>query len=62
MDLRKLHNEELHNFYSSEKYYSQVTEKEMRGHVTRMESKRNVRRLFIMKHEDIYLEDSGVDG
>ena len=36
---RKLHNEELHNFYSSEIYYSQITEKEMGGYVTRIESK-----------------------
>jgi hypothetical protein len=62
VDSRKLHNEELLNLSSSEKYYSQVTEKEMVRHVTRMESKRNVRRFFIMKREGVYLEDPGVDG
>jgi hypothetical protein len=46
----------------SEKYYSQVREKEICGHVTPMESKRNVRRLFIMKQEGVYLEDPGVAG
>lgn len=39
VDSRKLHNEELHNLYWLEKYYYQVTEKEMVGHVTRIESK-----------------------
>jgi len=48
VDSRKLRNEELKNAYLSEKYYSQVTEKEMGGHVTSMESKRNIHRFFIM--------------
>jgi hypothetical protein len=34
----------------------------MGGRVTRMESKRFVRILFIMKHEGVYLEDACVDG
>lgn len=62
VDSKKLHNEELKNAYPSEKYYSQVTEKKMGEHVTNMESKRNVHRFFIMKHEGVYLEDPGVDG
>jgi len=32
VDSRKLLNEELHNIYWPEKYYSQVTEKEMGWH------------------------------
>jgi len=33
----------------------------MCGHVTPMESKRIVRRLFIMKQVGFYLEDASVD-
>jgi hypothetical protein len=42
--LRKLHNEELHNLYSSPSIIRIMKSRRMRwgGHVTRMEEKRNV--------------------
>jgi hypothetical protein len=46
---RKLHNEELHNLYSS----PSIKSRRMRwaGHVARMEEKRNVYRLLVRKPE-----------
>jgi hypothetical protein len=42
--LRKLHNKELHNLYSSPSIIRMIKSRRMRwaGHVARMEAKRNV--------------------
>jgi hypothetical protein len=46
---RKLHNEELHNLYSSPSIFSIIKSRRMRwaGHVARMGKKRNVYRLLV---------------
>jgi hypothetical protein len=45
---RKLHNEELHNLYSSSSIIRDIKSRRMRwaGHVARMTEKRNVYRLL----------------
>jgi hypothetical protein len=50
---RKLHNEELHNLYSSPSVIRIIKSRRMRwaGHVTRMGEKRNVCRLLVGKPE-----------
>jgi hypothetical protein len=50
---RKLHNEDLHNLYSSPSIIRiiKVEEDEVGGHVTRMGEKRNVYRLLVRKPE-----------
>jgi hypothetical protein len=50
---RKLHNEELHDFYSSPNIIRIIKSRKMRwaGHVARMEEKRNVYRLLVGKPE-----------
>jgi hypothetical protein len=50
---RKLHNEELHNFYSSPSLIRIIKSRRMRwaGHVARMGEKRNVYRLLVGKSE-----------
>jgi hypothetical protein len=50
---RKLHNEELHNLYSSPSIIRIIKSKRMRwtGNVARMGEKRNVYRLFVGKPE-----------
>jgi hypothetical protein len=50
---RKLHNEELHNLYSSPSIIRIIKPKRMRWaeHVERMEEKRNVYRLLVGKPE-----------
>jgi hypothetical protein len=50
---RKLHNEELHNLYSSPSIIRIIKSRRMRwaGHVTRMGEKRNVYRLLVGKPE-----------
>jgi hypothetical protein len=50
---RKLHNEELHNLYSSPSIIRIITSRWMRwaGHVARMGGKRNVYRLLVGKPE-----------
>jgi hypothetical protein len=50
---RKLHNEELHNLYSSPSIIRIIKLRRMRwaGHVTRMGEKRNVYKLLIGKPE-----------
>jgi hypothetical protein len=52
-DWRKLHNEELHNLYSSPRIIKSIKSRRMRGtgHVARMGGKRNVYRLFVGKPE-----------
>jgi hypothetical protein len=51
--LRKLHNEELHNLYSSPRIIRIIKSRRMRwaGHVARMEEKNNVYRLLVGKPE-----------
>jgi hypothetical protein len=48
-DWRKLHNEELHNLYSSPTVIRIIKSKRMRWaeHVTRMEEKRNAYRILV---------------
>jgi hypothetical protein len=50
---RKLHNEELHNLYSSPSIIKIIKSRSMRwtGHVARMGEKRNVYRLLVGKPE-----------
>jgi hypothetical protein len=50
---RKLHNEELHNLYSSPSKIRIIKSMRMRwaGHVARMGEKRNVYRLLVGKPE-----------
>jgi hypothetical protein len=50
---RKLHNEELHNLYSSLRLIRIIKSRRMRwvGHVARMGEKRNVYRLLVGKPE-----------
>jgi hypothetical protein len=50
---RKLHNEELHNLYSSPSINRIIKSRRMRwvGHVARMEEKRNMYRLLVGKPE-----------
>jgi hypothetical protein len=50
---RKLHNEELHNLYSSPSIIIIIKSRSMRlaGHVARMGEKRNVYRLLVGKPE-----------
>jgi hypothetical protein len=50
---RKLHNEELHNLYSSKIIIRIIKSRRMRwaGHVARMGEKRNVHRLLVSKPE-----------
>jgi hypothetical protein len=50
---RKLHNKELHDFYSSPSIIRIIKARKMRwaGHVARMEEKRNAYRLLVGKPE-----------
>jgi hypothetical protein len=50
---RKLHNEELHNLYSTPSIIKIIKSRRMRwtGHVARMGEKRNVYRLLVGKPE-----------
>jgi hypothetical protein len=50
---RKLHNEELHNLYSSSSIIRMIKSRRMRwsGHVGRMEEKRNAYRILVGKPE-----------
>jgi hypothetical protein len=52
-DWRKLHNEELHNFYSSPNIIRMIKARWMRwaGHVARMGATRNAYRLLVGKPE-----------
>jgi hypothetical protein len=51
--LRKLHNEELHNLYSSPSIIRIIKSRRMRwaGHVARMGEKRNAHRILVGKPE-----------
>jgi hypothetical protein len=50
---RKLHNEELHNFYSSPNIIRMIKSRRMRGaeHVARIGEKRNAYRILVGKPE-----------
>jgi hypothetical protein len=50
---RKLHNEELHNLYSSPNIIRMIKSRRMRwaGHVARMGEKRNAYRILVGKQE-----------
>jgi hypothetical protein len=52
-DWRKLHNEELHNLYSSPNIIRIIKSRRMRwvGHVARMGETRNAYRIFVGKLE-----------
>jgi hypothetical protein len=62
---RKMHNEELHNLYSSPNINSKIRSSRMRwvGHVMYMGEMRNLYRilLHILKVRD-HLEELGIDG
>jgi hypothetical protein len=49
--LRKLHNNELHNFYSSPRVIRKIIRRSMRGagHVERMRKRRNSYRILVGK-------------
>jgi hypothetical protein len=51
--LRKLHNEELHNLYSSSNIIRIIKSRRMRwaGHVARMAEKRNAYRILVGRPE-----------
>jgi hypothetical protein len=51
---RKLHNEELHNLYSSPNIIRMIKSRRMRwaGHVARMGETRNAYRIFVGKPEE----------
>jgi hypothetical protein len=53
-DLRKLHNEELHNLYSLPNKIRMIKSRTMRwaGHVARMGAKRNVYRLLVESQKE----------
>jgi hypothetical protein len=53
-DWRKLHNEELHNFYSSPSIIRIIKSRRMRwaGHVARMVKKRNAYRVLVRKSKE----------
>jgi hypothetical protein len=62
---RKLHNEELHNLYSSPDSIRQVQSRRMRwaGHVARMGEERKVYKVLVEKpKERDHLEDQGLGG
>jgi hypothetical protein len=52
-DWRKLHNEELHNLYSSPNIIRMIKSRRMRwaGHVARMVTERNACRILVGKPE-----------
>jgi hypothetical protein len=61
----KMHNGELHNFYSSADIIMQTKSRRMRwaGHVARMGEGRNLYRVLVGKPEGTaHLEDQGIDG
>jgi hypothetical protein len=62
---RKLHNVELHNFYSSPDIVRPIKSRRMKwaGHVARLGEGRNVYRVLVGKLEwKVHLKDQGVDG
>jgi hypothetical protein len=64
-DRRKLHNEELHNLYSSPNIIDMIKPRRMRwsGHVARMGEKRNAYMILVGKPEGKrHQEDQDVGG
>jgi hypothetical protein len=62
---RKLHNEELHNLYSTPSIIRTIKVRRMRwaGHVARMGVRRNAYRILVRKPEGKRpMEDQGVGG
>jgi hypothetical protein len=62
---RKLHNWELHNFYSSPDIIRQIKSRRMRwaGHVARMGDGRSLCRVLVREPmKEDHLKDQGVDG
>jgi hypothetical protein len=62
---KKLHNEELHNLYSSPNIFRQIESRRMRwaGHVARMGKDRIVYKVLVgSPKERDHSEDQGVDG
>jgi hypothetical protein len=62
---RKLHNEELHNLYSSPSIIRIIRSRRMRwaGHVARMGAKRNACRILVGKPEEgDHWEDQDIGG
>jgi hypothetical protein len=57
-----LHNEELHNLYSSPDIIRHIESRRMRWveHVARMEEERKLFRVFVGKERD-HLKDQGID-
>jgi hypothetical protein len=61
----KLHNEELHNLYSTPNIIRQIKSRRMRleEHEARVGEERNVYKFLVLKSEGRdHLEDRGVDG
>jgi hypothetical protein len=63
-DWRKLHNEELHNLYSSPNIIRMAKSRRMRwaGNVARVVVTRNADRILVGKPEGKTKEDQDVDG
>jgi hypothetical protein len=61
---RKLHNEELHNLYSSPDIIRQIKSRRIRwaGHVTRMGEERKCTSWWKSPKERAHSEDQGVGG
>jgi hypothetical protein len=61
---RRLHNEELNDLYCSPNTIRVIKTRRMRwaGHVSRMEERRGVYKVFVRKPEGDNLGDPGVDG
>jgi hypothetical protein len=51
---RKLHNEELHNFYSSPSIIRMIKSRRMRcaGHIARMEERKNADKILVGSQEE----------
>jgi hypothetical protein len=62
---RRLHNEVLHNLYTSSNIIKVIKSRRMRlvGDVARLGEMRNAHSIFVAKHEGkSHLEDLGIDG
>jgi hypothetical protein len=61
---RKLHEEELHNLYSSPSIIRMIKSRRMRwaGHVSRIGEKRSAYRVLVGKPEEDHLEDQDIGG
>jgi hypothetical protein len=63
VDWRKLHNEELHNLYSSQSIIRVIKTRRMRwaGHVARMWEKRNAYRILVGKPRHRWVDNIKMD-